>query len=72
MEPGEDTWVFPPKIELVLLPLKIELLVEAVVILPNINVLLLGEFPNDLKRGILASDFPNVLAVEETVGVVEN
>lgn len=70
MEPDEDTCVFPPKMELVLLPLKIESLVEAVVILPNINVF--EEFPKGLKRGILASGFSNVLAVEETAGVVEN
>ena len=70
MEPDEDTCVFPPKIELVLLPLKIEPLVEAVVILLNINVF--EEFTKGLKKEILASGFPNVLAVEETAGVVEN
>lgn len=67
MEPAEVVWLFAPKIEAELFPLKIKVFADVVGIPPNIDV-----FAGLPKSGaaVLVTGFPKALVVEETAGGV--
>lgn len=69
IDPEGEACAFPPKIELALFPVKMEVFAEVVGIPPNI--LVFAVLPKGMDAGLMIG-LPKVFGAEELVGVLGN